>query len=62
MFYRLIYYSYANLFSSFNKFVGSLFASISFSNRIIILVFDSSKCLILCASVLFSFIRSNEWI
>ena len=60
MFHLLISYSYASLFNSFNKFVCSLFISISFCNWLMILLLDSSKCLILCDSVLFSFIKSSK--
>ena len=62
MFDLLISYSYASLFNSFNIYVCSLFISISFSNWLMILLLDSSKCLILCTSILFSFTKSSEWI
>ena len=67
MFHLLISYLYASLFNSFSIFECSLFISISFSNWLMILLLDSSKCLILYTSVLytsviFSFIKSSEWI
>ena len=62
MFHLLISYSNASLFNSFNLFVCSLFIYVSFSNRLMILLLDSSKCLILFTSVLFSFTIYSEWI
>ena len=55
MFDLLINYSYASMFNSFNIYiyVCSLFISISFSNWLMILLLDYSKCLILCPSILF---------
>ena len=43
-----------------NIYVCSLFISISFSNWLMILLLDSSKCLILCTSILFYFTMSSE--
>ena len=62
MFDLLINYSYASLFISFNIHVFSLFIFVSFSNWLIILLLDPSRCLILCTTILFSFTKSNEWI
>ena len=62
MFHLLISYLYATLFNSFSIFECSLFISISFSNWLMVLLLDSSKCLILYTSVIFSFIKSSEWI
>ena len=60
MFDLLISYSYASLFNSFSIFVCSLFIFVSFSNWLMILLLDSSKCLIFCISILFSFTKSSE--
>ena len=62
MFDLLINYSYASLFNSFNRHVFSLFISVSFFNWLMILLLDSSRCLILCTSIIFSFTKSSEWI
>ena len=62
MFDLLINYSFASLFNSFNIYVCSLFIYVSFSNWLMILLLDSSKCSIFCTSILFSFTKSSEWI